>query len=306
MATSCGSPQYCAPEVLLGEPYDGPAADVWSLGVVLFAMTTGGLPFDDDNLQRLISKIQSAAFYIPPEVPQPVADLMHAMLCVDPAKRITLEQIKELPWFNSQPCRADVYSENHFSVRHIVGHFHDAPVSKPDPQILRYLADLGLGDFPTLRRRLASNEPCLERDCYYQYAELDHEALEFHQVDHIPMSPLTVSHDNSPKVRQAARDSGNKREQCFAHSVQHAVNNAVKDAVENNSVDDKHQQRKSDVLEENWVPPSDCLDFDVSWFADWSAALPSESEHESVPSPILQPPPHKRNAQPSFPSLALR
>jgi len=57
MKSFCGSPSYAAPEVLKHEQYDGMKADIWSLGVVLYAMLTRQLPFDDDNVARVIRQI---------------------------------------------------------------------------------------------------------------------------------------------------------------------------------------------------------------------------------------------------------
>jgi serine/threonine protein kinase len=57
LQTSCGSPHYASPEVVMGNKYDGSAADVWSCGVILFALLTGKLPFDDDNIRRLLGKV---------------------------------------------------------------------------------------------------------------------------------------------------------------------------------------------------------------------------------------------------------
>ena len=58
MRTCCGSPAYAAPELLQGPYYSGPAVDVWSAGVLLFALLTGRLPFDDENIGALYKKIQ--------------------------------------------------------------------------------------------------------------------------------------------------------------------------------------------------------------------------------------------------------
>lgn len=58
LLTSCGSPTYAAPEVIKGTEYNGPAADIWSLGIVLYAIVVGKLPFDDDMFENLYKKIQ--------------------------------------------------------------------------------------------------------------------------------------------------------------------------------------------------------------------------------------------------------
>jgi serine/threonine protein kinase len=57
LMTSCGSPNYASPEIVNGDPYDGPATDIWSCGVILFASVTGTLPFDSDNVSTLFSLI---------------------------------------------------------------------------------------------------------------------------------------------------------------------------------------------------------------------------------------------------------
>lgn len=60
--TSCGSPNYAAPEVIEGKPYDGAQADVWSLGVILYAMLTGTLPFESDSISSLFAQIKASEF----------------------------------------------------------------------------------------------------------------------------------------------------------------------------------------------------------------------------------------------------
>lgn len=169
LRTSCGSPQYCAPEVIRGELYDGSAADVWSLGIILFVMTTGGLPFDDDNFHRLIAKIQSGAFYMPPEVPEGIANLISKMLVPDPAERARLEDVKKSPWFNSHSNRVDIYVEREEDAESDdnEGDMDGMPIPNADETVLRHLADLGLGDIEVIRRRLEGNEACTEKEYYH-------------------------------------------------------------------------------------------------------------------------------------------
>ena len=57
--TSCGSPNYAAPEVISGRMYAGPEVDIWSSGVILYALLCGRLPFDDENIPSLFRKIKS-------------------------------------------------------------------------------------------------------------------------------------------------------------------------------------------------------------------------------------------------------
>ncbi|KAL0212276.1 hypothetical protein RCL1_005902 [Eukaryota sp. TZLM3-RCL] len=101
LLTSCGSPNYAPPEVISGLPYVGPAVDVWSCGVILFAMIYGRLPFDDSNIQVLFSKIKSGRFTFPSDVSVcgELKALISGMLRVDPLQRISMEDVKCSPWF---------------------------------------------------------------------------------------------------------------------------------------------------------------------------------------------------------------
>ncbi|CAF1645099.1 unnamed protein product, partial [Adineta ricciae] len=89
LETSCGSPHYACPEVIKGEKYDGRKADVWSCGVILYALLVGALPFDDDNLRQLLEKVKKGVFHIPHFVPADCQQLLRGMIEVDPNKRLT-------------------------------------------------------------------------------------------------------------------------------------------------------------------------------------------------------------------------
>eukprot|EP01133_Synstelium_polycarpum_P015232 gene15232-18028_t len=99
--TSCGSPHYASPEVVSGIDYDGQKADVWSCGVILYALLTGKLPFDDENIRRLLNKVKNGAFVMPAFIHKDAQDLLTKMLIVDPKKRISIKDIKKHPWFLS-------------------------------------------------------------------------------------------------------------------------------------------------------------------------------------------------------------
>ncbi|XP_042186684.1 serine/threonine-protein kinase BRSK2-like isoform X3 [Oncorhynchus tshawytscha] len=99
LETSCGSPHYACPEVIRGEKYDGRKADVWSCGVILFALLVGALPFDDDNLRNLLEKVKLGVFHMPHFIPPDCQNLLRGMIEVDAAKRLTLEQIQKHNWY---------------------------------------------------------------------------------------------------------------------------------------------------------------------------------------------------------------
>ncbi|XP_046839981.1 5'-AMP-activated protein kinase catalytic subunit alpha-2-like [Xenia sp. Carnegie-2017] len=101
LRTSCGSPNYAAPEVISGKLYAGPEVDVWSCGVILYALLCGTLPFDDDHIPTLFRKIKSGIFHVPDHLSSKAADLISAMLNVDPVRRATIKQIRDHEWFNT-------------------------------------------------------------------------------------------------------------------------------------------------------------------------------------------------------------
>ena len=99
----CGSPSYAAPEIVARREYDGPPVDVWSAGVVLFAMVTGYLPFHapKGEKQELCRKIMKGAFTTPESCARDFRDLVANILRVDPAKRATFAQVLESKWMRA-------------------------------------------------------------------------------------------------------------------------------------------------------------------------------------------------------------
>ena len=83
LRTSCGSPNYAAPEVISGKLYAGPEVDIWSCGVVLYALLCGTLPFDDEHVTTLFRKIKSGVFPIPDYLNKSVVSLLCHMLQVN-------------------------------------------------------------------------------------------------------------------------------------------------------------------------------------------------------------------------------
>ncbi|MFS8031891.1 putative protein kinase CAMK-AMPK family [Helianthus anomalus] len=101
LKTSCGSPNYAAPEVISGKLYAGPEVDVWSCGVILYALLCGTLPFDDENIPNLFKKIKGGIYTLPSHLSPGARDLIPRMLVVDPMKRITIPEIRVHPWFQA-------------------------------------------------------------------------------------------------------------------------------------------------------------------------------------------------------------
>ncbi|KAJ1392429.1 Serine/threonine-protein kinase, active site [Sesbania bispinosa] len=97
--TTCGTPNYIAPEVIQDKGYDGAKADLWSCGVILFILMAGYLPFEDNNLMALYKKIFKAEFTCPPWFSSKSKKLINRILDPNPAKRITIAEVIENEWF---------------------------------------------------------------------------------------------------------------------------------------------------------------------------------------------------------------
>lgn len=98
LETNCGSPLYASPEIVQGVKYVGPEVDIWSLGVILFAMLTGTLPFEDEQLKGLYAKICAGTYQAPSYLSPEARDLLKMMLTVDPKQRATMKDIKFSAW----------------------------------------------------------------------------------------------------------------------------------------------------------------------------------------------------------------
>uniref|UniRef100_A0A7I4YQN1 MAP/microtubule affinity-regulating kinase 3 n=3 Tax=Haemonchus contortus TaxID=6289 RepID=A0A7I4YQN1_HAECO len=98
--TFCGSPPYAAPELFQGKKYDGPEVDVWSLGVILYTLVSGSLPFDGQNLKELRERVLRGKYRIPFYMSTDCENLLKKFLVLNPARRGTLETIMKDRWMN--------------------------------------------------------------------------------------------------------------------------------------------------------------------------------------------------------------
>ncbi|OUC43703.1 kinase domain protein [Trichinella nativa] len=136
LETSCGSPHYACPEVIRGEKYDGKKADVWSCGVILYALLVGALPFDDDNLRHLLEKVKRGVFHIPHFVPPDCQSLLRVRRCFPTSLGHRTLVI---------PTESDI-----------------------DPDVLRHMTSLGcFGDRSSLIEQLLNNKHNAEKVIYF-------------------------------------------------------------------------------------------------------------------------------------------
>ncbi|XP_020292870.1 serine/threonine-protein kinase MARK2-like isoform X3 [Pseudomyrmex gracilis] len=98
--TFCGSPPYAAPELFQGKKYDGPEVDVWSLGVILYTLVSGSLPFDGSTLRELRERVLRGKYRIPFYMSTDCENLLKKFLVLNPTKRASLESIMKDKWMN--------------------------------------------------------------------------------------------------------------------------------------------------------------------------------------------------------------
>lgn len=156
LKTSCGSPNYAAPEVISGQLYAGPEIDVWSCGVILYALLVGTLPFEDEYVPTLFKKIKQGDYKIPAFVSQGAQQLISGMLTVNPVERITIAEIRQHPWFLTDlPDYLQIPEEGTSPLHH----------QHIDPTIVHHIMDLfGLKDQHEVEHILQSPLSALDRE----------------------------------------------------------------------------------------------------------------------------------------------
>ena len=101
LKTFCGSLYFAAPELLKGIHYTGPEIDVWSLGIILYVLVCGKVPFDDKSLTALHEKIKLGLFLLPPNLSAECQNLLKSMIEVDPMRRARVDEVLKHPWVRS-------------------------------------------------------------------------------------------------------------------------------------------------------------------------------------------------------------
>lgn len=136
LKTPCGSPCYAAPEMIQGQKYDGLKVDIWSSGVILFAMLNGYLPFEDEDTTQLYKKVLSGNYSFISSISSEAKDLIQKILNNKPNERFNISQIREHPWM-----KRHINKKYHEGI--IVG-YNKIPV---DQDILKTLNSFGSRTF---------------------------------------------------------------------------------------------------------------------------------------------------------------
>ncbi|XP_034561216.1 SNF-related serine/threonine-protein kinase-like [Notolabrus celidotus] len=149
--TSCGSLAYSAPEILLGDEYDAPAVDIWSLGVILYMLVCGQPPFQEANDSETLTMIMDCKYTVPPHISHECRDLIDQMLQRDPKKRATLEEIGGHEWLQGvDPSPATKLSTPLVSYRSLSEEEHSS--------IIQRMVLGGIADRDTITEALESNQ----------------------------------------------------------------------------------------------------------------------------------------------------
>ncbi|XP_057683953.1 SNF-related serine/threonine-protein kinase [Corythoichthys intestinalis] len=162
--TSCGSLAYSAPEILLGDEYDAPAVDIWSLGVILFMLVCGQPPFQEANDSETLTMIMDCKYTVPPHISGACRDLISHMLQRDPKKRATLEEIENHAWLQGvDPSPATKLSTPLVSHRSLLEEEHSS--------IIQRMVLGGIADRDAITEALESNQYNHITATYYLLAE---------------------------------------------------------------------------------------------------------------------------------------
>ncbi|PTB68323.1 Pkinase-domain-containing protein [Trichoderma citrinoviride] len=196
LATACGSPHYAAPELLKNRQYRGDRADIWSMGVILYAMLSATLPFDDPDLRVMMGKTKKGQYKMPDFLSPEAEDLIRRMLQVNPDQRITMKQIWQHPLIQKYNYLDD-FGHNTGQPPDTRKGFQYAPIPRQqiDPQLLRQLRSLWhMFSDDDLEMKLASKEPNDQKAFYwllYNYREqqledfkpeLSHSMSDYHHL----------------------------------------------------------------------------------------------------------------------------
>ncbi|XP_025067735.1 serine/threonine-protein kinase SIK3 isoform X3 [Alligator sinensis] len=160
LKTWCGSPPYAAPELFEGKEYDGPKVDIWSLGVVLYVLVCGALPFDGSTLQNLRARVLSGKFRIPFFMSTECEHLIRHMLVLDPSKRLSMEQICKHKWMKLGELDAE-FDRLIAECQHLKAERQMEPLNE---DVLLAMADMGLDKERTIQS--------LRADAYDHYSAI--------------------------------------------------------------------------------------------------------------------------------------
>ena len=209
LATSCGSPHYASPEIVRGVEYRGEPADIWSCGVILYALLAGRLPFDDNNIRKLLQKVKAGTFSFPRWFAPDIRDLISRMLTVDPDARITIAEIKAHAWFVSANPRSVLDGDAGAADDSVLEFTSHEPIPDDlDPEIVATLVTLGWGEVAEVTEALFAEEHNIQKVFYRLVAKRKAETGSILAVVYPENSGITASSLDSPTASGRGLSSG--------------------------------------------------------------------------------------------------
>lgn len=208
LTTSCGSPHYAAPEIIQGQRYQGATADIWSVGIILFAMLNGFLPFDGGDLPSTLRLVKKGEYFLPPSLSKEATDLIQRILQRNPNNRISMADIWTHPLLKK-------YERLHAGLAAPAKLAGPPPpltaadcgprrikASDIDRELLQNLQTLWHGkEEEYLVQQLTCDEPTQEKVFYWALIHFREEQLENYPGEPLQCSASDYHHDQMPTPR---------------------------------------------------------------------------------------------------------
>jgi len=165
VSTTCGSPCYASPECITGDPYNGFKNDIWSLGIILYAMVTGQLPWTKKKQNELFDQIKKAEYKIPSYISEKLSQLIKSMLQIIAEKRPSPEDILAHPWFDDE---IDEHFLEHvppstITIKHLDRFFNKEISEMSMNSGIRKSASCGESSFDQMSKLLRINHQIIEK-----------------------------------------------------------------------------------------------------------------------------------------------
>jgi serine/threonine protein kinase len=200
LRTSCGSPHYAAPEIVQGYAYNGSAADIWSCGVILYALLAGKLPFDHEDCEALLNLVATGVYNMPTDINPLAQNLIRRMLATDVEQRITMPEIMAHPFFILHAPKVVVHSLPSLDrIAHPIG-----SLASIDPDIFANLRTLWHGTTDeAIIESLRNDERTWQKGIYHLLVEYRARKVEDYQAEEIEIKQARLERKQSRKAKTA-------------------------------------------------------------------------------------------------------
>jgi serine/threonine-protein kinase HSL1, negative regulator of Swe1 kinase len=209
LRTSCGSPHYAAPEIVQGHAYNGSAADIWSCGVILYALLAGKLPFDHEDCEALLNLVATGVYNMPIDINPLAQNLVRRMLATDVEQRITMPEIMAHPFFALHAPKITVHSLPSLDrIAHPIG-----SLASIDPDIFANLRTLWHGTpDEDIIESLRNNERTWHKGIYHLLVEYRARKVEDYQGEEVEIEQARLERKKSRKAKAVKAASASPME----------------------------------------------------------------------------------------------